>query len=231
MSATGNSGIMGLCFGPAASISPSIGGTLMDNLFASLPESDRYFAFKLGRDVTTSTNSSNDTQPQPGSSSSLTFGQIDTDYIQSLDDVTFHAVSKAGTSDYDFWKLSLRSITINSIPFELSPSLVPGADSPIAVLDTGTTLILGPTVDVDAIYQVLGQGARKDPFTGAYYILRNISLNVSFRLGDKDSEKEYPIHPRDMSWAEGSQQPDEWCLGGIQANDGVSKPMLISPFG
>ncbi|KAF4604115.1 hypothetical protein EYR40_001298 [Pleurotus pulmonarius] len=211
LSTTGNSGIMGLCFAPSASIPPTTGNTLMDNLFSSLPEDKRYFAIKLGRD------SVND------SSSSLTFGEIDTDYARSIDDFAFTPVSKDGTTDYNFWKIPLRSLTVDAATLDLSPSLVPGAKSPIAVLDTGTTLVLGPTIDVDAFWGMAGPSgsARKNPISGFWEVHCNRSIAAGFVLGDKGAEREYFVHPRDLSWKDGGQA-NGWCLGGVQANDGVN---------
>jgi len=44
---------------------------------------------------------------------------------------------------------------------------------------------------------------------------------VGFILGEQGSEREYLVDPSDINWAVGGSV-DGWCMGGIQANDGVS---------
>ena len=203
LSGTGNSGILGLAFPLEAAIPDTSGRTLAENLFAAFNDNDRYFAFKLGRTQT---------------DSSFSIGQLDATYANSTSGFAFNAVYPVSKSSYDYWKLPLRAITINSTTFDLSPTKVPGAPSPIAVLDTGTTLILGPTVDVDRLWSSVG-GARK---TDAGWQVRcNRGIIVGFILGQGNSSREYVLDPEDLNWRQGGSDGD-WCLGGIQANDRVS---------
>ncbi|KAH9946219.1 aspartic peptidase domain-containing protein [Epithele typhae] len=95
-----------------------------------------------------------------------------------------------------------------------------GRPSPIAVLDTGTTLILGPTADVARFWASVG-GARQSERGWEIPCTRGVS--VSFALGEGDQQTAYAVDPADMSWAaEGSVDLGDWCLGGVQANDGVN---------
>ncbi|CAL1704341.1 unnamed protein product [Somion occarium] len=204
LSGTGNSGILGLAFPLEAAIPDTSGQTLLENIFASFADSDRYFAFKLGRNQ---------------SDSSFSFGQLDPAFANSTSNFTFSSVYPAFGSTYDYWKLPIQSLTINSTSFALSPSRVHGAPSPIAVLDTGTTLILGPRADVDRLWNSVG-GARKTD-TGGWQVRCNRGIVIGFVLGQGDSQKEYILNPTDLSWRQGSSDGD-WCMGGIQANDGVS---------
>lgn len=105
----------------------------------------------------------------------------------------------------------------------LSKSLIPGAQTPVAVLDTGTTLILGPTLDVATFWAAVGgpDTVRKNLQTNEWEVQCNRAVTVKFTLGDKSDAKEYTVHPGDISWGEGKSDGN-WCMGGIQANDGVS---------
>lgn len=130
--------------------------------------------------------------------------------VVSLDQTTF-----------DYWKLPLRAITVNSKALPLSPSLMPGSKTPIAVLDTGTTLILGPSVDVDNFWLSIGGSATVRKNSDVWEVQCNRAVTVGFVLGDDGSSKEYVVHPGDISWGE-SMSSGGWCMGGIQANDNVS---------
>ncbi|KAI5835601.1 acid protease [Schizophyllum commune Tattone D] len=209
LSATGNSGVLGLCFPSSASIPATAGKTLLENLFASFAEDQRFFAFKLGRQTGL-------TDP----TSSFTIGELDTEITNVTAPLSFYPVVANSDGAYDYWKLSLKRLTINGTVFPLSPSLVPGATNPIAVLDTGTTLMLGPTVDVDAFWNSIGSPAivRKSPTSGMWEVRCERSLLVGLVLGDDG--REYPIDPQDTNWDQ-KQSADGWCTGGIQANDGV----------
>ncbi|CCM06230.1 uncharacterized protein FIBRA_08476 [Fibroporia radiculosa] len=201
LSGTGYSGILGLSFPVEASIPDTSGRTLIENVFASLNASSRYFAFKLGRNTT---------------DSSFTIGQLDPAVTNTTSGFNYFPVSSSGGSDYNYWKLPLQRLTINSTDFYLSDSHIEGASSPLAILDTGTTLVLGPSADVDRFWLSIG-GARK--INTGWQVRCNRAVVVGFVLGDAPNEKEYVVDPADMSWEGGRQ--DDWCMGGIQANDGV----------
>ncbi|KAL4250414.1 peptidase A1 family protein [Abortiporus biennis] len=203
LSGTGNSGILGLSFPLEASISATAGSTLLENILSPFEDSDKYFAFKLGRDQFTS---------------SFTVGQVDSTYANSPSDFAFTPVYPAYGSTYDYWKLPITYFTINSTRFELSKSRVPHSPTPLAVLDTGTTLVLGPPDDVERFYQSVG-GARKNG--DGWQIRCDRGIIIGFALGQGDSLKEYVIDPSDIAWEEGGREGD-WCYGGIQANDEVS---------
>ncbi|KAH9951305.1 acid protease [Amylocystis lapponica] len=197
----GNSGIMGLSFPAEAAIPDTCGRTILENIFAAVNESSRFIAYHLGRDH---------------SSSSFTIGQLDPDFANSTSDMTLSSVVPDGTG-YNYWKIPLQSLTINSTAFKLSRSRVAGVSTPIAVLDTGTTLILGPSADVERFWASVG-GARNS--NAGWQVRCDRAIIVGFVLGEGDSRKEYIIDPADLSW-EASGQTDGWCMGGIQANDGV----------
>ncbi|KAH9901270.1 acid protease [Cubamyces lactineus] len=200
---TGNSGILGLSFPAEASIPSTAGRTVVENLLSAFNDSSRrFFAIKLGRDE---------------ASSSFTIGQLDPAYANSTGDLTYNPVYASGGSLYDYWKLPLQSLTVNGTSFSLSKSRVDGAPAPIAVLDTGTTLVLGPTQDVARFWESVG-GARQT--TRGWEVPCNRAVVIGVVLGEGDTQKEYTVDPADISWKEGSVD-DGWCLGGVQGNDGV----------
>ncbi|RPD79952.1 acid protease [Lentinus tigrinus ALCF2SS1-7] len=203
LSGAGNSGILGLAFPAEASIADTVGRTLLENLFSALNDtSKRFFAFKLGRDE---------------DDSSFTVGELDSIYANSTDDLTHTPVYAPHGSLYDYWKLPLQSLTINGTSFELSKSRVKGAAAPIAVLDTGTTLALGPTQDVARFWESVGGARQTDR---GWEVPCNRAVVVGLVLGQGSSQKEYVLDPADVSWKEGSVDGG-WCLGGVQGNDGV----------
>ncbi|KAL7283299.1 hypothetical protein ACG7TL_002728 [Trametes sanguinea] len=200
---TGNSGIMGLSFPAEASIADTTGRTVVENLLSAFNDtSRRFFAFKLGRDQ---------------DSSSFTVGELDPTYANSTGDLTYNPVFTSGGAPYDYWKLPLQLLTVNGTSFSLSKSRAARAPAPVAVLDTGTTLILGPTQDVARFWESVG-GARQT--TRGWEVPCNRAVVVGMVLGDGDTQKEYMIDPADISWKESSVD-GEWCLGGLQGNDGV----------
>ncbi|KAJ3728740.1 acid protease [Lentinula raphanica] len=200
----GNSGILGLTFPSEASM---IGTNFLQNVFTAL--TDPYFTIVLGSSL------------DPNSSSSFTLGQIDDSRASSLFDFFKIPVSKAGANDYTYWKIPLLYLTINSTRLSLSPSSVQGVQgSQIAVLDTGTTLALGPTRDVQAFWVSVGSAARNDPMTGLWQVRCEKAITVGFVLGPEDSSHEFALDPADVNWEEGGSN-NGWCLGGIQASDEV----------
>lgn len=187
------------------------GETLLNNIFANFDGCNRFFAFQLGRGAGVD-----------DANSSFTFGKLDSNITDDLSSFSFTPVSQAGGGSFNYWKLPLHSLVIDSTVFPLSASLVHGAYKPIAVLDTGTTLILGPTSDVDEFWRVVSQqgATRKNLITKMWEVRCDRGVSVSFVLGDHGSEREYPVDPGDINWEEGGSSGG-WCMGGIQANDGV----------
>ncbi|KAH7929775.1 acid protease [Leucogyrophana mollusca] len=211
---TGNSGILGLSFSLTASISPSSGTTILENLFSHFDDAHRYFAYKLGR---------NETHDASRADSSFTIGELDSNILNDTNKLAFTPVYSATKDAYDYWKLQIQALTIDSYPLPMSRSLVQGSNAPIAVLDTGTTLILGPSTDVNAFWAAVGTGgsARYNQDSQLWEVRCERAVDVRFVLGNKDDAREYALHPEDISWAEG-QRVDGWCTGGIQVNDGVN---------
>ncbi|KAF9072922.1 aspartic peptidase domain-containing protein [Rhodocollybia butyracea] len=204
-SGNANSGILGLAFPSEASMP---GMTVLQSIFSGV--SDSYFTISLGSRL------------DSNSLSSFTVGQIESSQANSTSDFFAIPVSKAGANNYDYWKIPLLYLTINSTRLPLSSSSVKGVDqaSQIAVLDTGTTLILGPTRDVLMFWDILGPAARRNQMSGMWQVRCDKAVVVGFVLGQENSYGEFLLDPADISWEEGGSS-DGWCLGGIQANDKV----------
>lgn len=204
------SGIIGLSFPLAATITS--GKTLVENIFTYLPESRRFFAIKLGARTPTSNTST----------SSFTIGQLDVDIANDISKFHHIPVSRAGADDYNYWKVPLTSISLNSTVISLPPSLVPGAQTPIAVLDTGTTLILGPQAIVDSFWASVGeidQVVRKNNSTGRWEVRCERAIEVTLTLGEHSNKQDYILDPAEVNWRHTGD--GNWCMGGIQGNDMV----------
>ncbi|KAH8117268.1 acid protease [Phellopilus nigrolimitatus] len=206
LSSTGVSGVLGLAFPVEASIPITIGRTLLDNLFSSLESASRFYSYALSAD---------------SFASSFSVGQIDPVYADRLSEISFSPVYASEGAKYDYWKLPLLSLSVNSVPvpFALSSSKITSSPSPIAVLDTGTTLILGPTHDIDNFWTVAG-GAQKGA-DGSWKVRCDHAVTVGLVLGNDTTRKETILDPSDVSWMPAGHSADGWCLGGIQSNDGV----------
>lgn len=224
LSNIGNSGILGLSFPLSASLPSTSGRTLLENIFANLDDYHRFFAYMLGRDQNYGQNQ--DTDP---TASSFTIGQLDPAFANDTSGFQYTPVVSMDQALYDYWKLPLRRLTVNSNPLYLSSSLMPGCRTPIAVLDTGTSLILGPSVDVSNFWTTIGDNTtvRKNASTSMWEVKCNRAVNVGFTLGDEGNSKEYAVHPGDINWG-GGDSSNGWCLGGIQANDDVGILAMLS---
>jgi hypothetical protein len=204
---------MGLAFASEASIDPSLGQPLLDNLFAAFPDdAQMFFAFRLSTDSSTS---------------SFTVAELDPSLNADVSKFTYAPVVARSDGTYDYWKLPMRNLTVDGVTLPFSGSKVPDPSSPsglpysspVAVLDTGTTLMLGPTDDVDRLWRGVGDAARKN--TGGNWQVRcNHLVVVRVTLGYGTNASEYVLDPTDVNFRQGSQD-GQWCLGGIQGNDNV----------
>ncbi|KAI6043077.1 aspartic peptidase domain-containing protein [Pisolithus marmoratus] len=211
----GNSGILGLAFPSIAAIQPTLGTTVLENVFDHLSDEHRLFAYTLGR---------NNVETGTSSDSSVTIGTLDSSIVNDSNQLSFFPVFRTSHSPYDFWKLPIQSITINSLSLPLSRSLVPGAISPIGVLDTGTTFILGPAVDVEAFWNTVnvGNSVRFNKDSQRWEVRCDRAVDVRVKLGEEGNALEIPLHPEDVNVSWDSVDGDSWCTGGLQANDGVN---------
>ncbi|KAI6126262.1 acid protease [Pisolithus croceorrhizus] len=211
----GNSGILGFAFPSIAAIQPALGTTVLENIFEHLSDERRFFAYTLGR---------NNVETGTASDSSVAIGELDSSIVNDSSQLSYFPVFRTSHSPYDFWKLPIQSLTINSLSLHLSRSLVPGAISPIGVLDTGTTFILGPAADVEAFWNTVnvGNSVRYNKDSQRWEVRCDRAIDVRVRLGEEDAALEIPLHPEDVSITWNSVNEDAWCTGGLQANDEVN---------
>jgi len=136
------------------------------------------------------------------------------------DPATLHYIpvypASSVSGGYDYWKVPLDGIIVNQTPIKLSKSKITSSRAPIAVFDTGTSLILGPTPDVEAIYSSLSVGNPSKNTAGQWTVDCLLAIDLLLIIGGRP----YPIHPLDLAWDKISDSQGR-CFGGIQANDGV----------
>lgn len=99
----------------------------------------------------------------------------------------------------------------------LQPSRIKTSKRPIAVFDTGTTLILGPTADVTEFYASLSLGNATNT-KGGWLVDCNLAVDLVIVIGGRM----FPIHPLDMAWDKITDE-NGMCMGGLQANDEASQ--------
>ncbi|KAK0458451.1 aspartic peptidase domain-containing protein [Desarmillaria tabescens] len=189
-----NSGILGLAFPSAASITDGTAGSPLANIFNYLPGPLRFFALKLGREE----------HHLVDPTSSFSVGQLDPAFAADFSNFSFYPVSSAGANGYNYWKLPLISLTINSTDIPLSPSSLPGSRRPVAVLDTGTTFVLGPTIDVETFWNTVssnGNITRRNLVTNLWEVRCQKALVASLVFGEGAYRKEFFLHPEDLNWA------------------------------
>ena len=202
------SGVLGLGFPSVSAIPLSLGRTLLETVFSNLPVQNRFFAYKLSPSDTGST---------------LSIGQHDPTISDRAAEIFYTPAFYSPGEAFDYWKLQLRAITVNGrlVPDVLSSSKIKNSKYPIAVFDTGTTLILGPSKDVNSLWAAVG-GARLGD-DGRWRVRCEHAVSVGLVLGDQVTQREYLIDPADVSQRPtGSKEDEEWCIGGVQSNDGVS---------
>ncbi|KAF8805892.1 acid protease [Phlegmacium glaucopus] len=122
-----------------------------------------------------------------------------------------------------FWKVNVKAITVyvngTARRVELERSNT-GAPTPIAVLDSGVSLILTTSNIANGIYGAIGVSPASD---GMYYVPCTTPLNMSITL---DNRPEIPLHPLDLTAEPPSDNQAQFCIGLIQTVD----PQLLNPF-
>ncbi|KAF5376269.1 hypothetical protein D9615_008554 [Tricholomella constricta] len=103
-----------------------------------------------------------------------------------------------------FWLLSLSAVTVQGKKVPISSTLS------LSAIDTGTTLIGGPTSDVEAIWAAVPGSQPVPTMQGFFSFPCNTDVAVTMSFGGKS----WPINTADMNLgrlAQGSSQ----CVGGI----------------
>jgi hypothetical protein len=129
----------------------------------------------------------------------ITFGGLDATKFDAKTLVTVPNVSQQG-----FWEAKMPSITVNGIDI--------GLKGRSAIIDTGTTLIIAPPLDAEAIHQAI-PGAKSSE-QGFFTVPCNLNASVAFTFGTTSFE----IDARDLAFAPldpGAQD----CVSGISAGN------------
>lgn len=106
-----------------------------------------------------------------------------------------------------FWLLHLQSATVNGQDVQINT----GADA-LSAIDTGTTLIGGPSVDVKAIYAAIPGSQQLDGANEGFFSFPcNNTVEVSLSFGGRS----WPISPDDMNLGVLDLEDTSTCVGGI----------------
>ncbi|KZT69483.1 acid protease [Daedalea quercina L-15889] len=127
--------------------------------------------------------------------------------------------------NYDqFWAASVRNITVwvdgEAKNIALGNS-VSGSTYPVAVLDSGTPVILASPTIASNIHSAIGMSPASD---GTYYIPCTTPLNMTITLDDRS---EIPLHPLDLSTY--SSTAGSYCMSMIQSTQSMSSSSVSLP--
>ncbi|KAK1232357.1 hypothetical protein PQX77_004521 [Marasmius sp. AFHP31] len=103
-----------------------------------------------------------------------------------------------------FWLLNLRSLTMNGQNIAISSS------NALSAIDTGTTLIGGPTDDVRKFYEAIPGFDTVDDMPGFFSFPCDTDVTATMSYGGKS----WPISPQDMNLGRASLGSNQ-CVGGI----------------
>jgi cathepsin D len=185
------SGIMGLAFqGIANDQAVPFWQALINQNQLTSPE----FCFAFTRFV----NDASAQPEEPGGIMTLG-GANSTLYQGTMDFQPFNDPSKGGS----FWLQTIAGITVNGKTVSLSSS---GS----AAIDTGTTLIGGPTQDVNAFWAAVPGSTTAPGQPGMFAFPCNTNLNVTISFGGPS----WPINPADMNIGP-LDTARKMCLGAI----------------
>ncbi|KAF9482266.1 acid protease [Pholiota conissans] len=181
------SGIMGLAFDTIASTGATpFWQTLASNGQLSSPE----MSFWLAR--------SSDAQTQDVPGGVFTLGGTNS----SLFSGNIEFLDLTGTPS--FWLLSMSNITVNGKSVQISTG-----NAAVSAIDTGTTLIGGPTADVAAIKAAVG-GSDSPSSSGFFNFPCTTELQVSLSFGGSL----WPINSADMNIGQEPNDPS-LCIAAI----------------
>ncbi|KAJ6594562.1 aspartic peptidase domain-containing protein [Mycena capillaripes] len=185
------SGIMGLAFSAISSTGalPFWQGLITSNQLAA-PE----MAFWLTR----FRGQNNVQDEEPGGS--FTLGGTNSSLFQG--EIEF--LDMAGPPQPSFWLLGVSAITVQGNAVKVATG-----DNALAAIDTGTTLIGGPTNDVKAIWDTIPGSGPIPNMPGFFQFPCSTTISISMAFGGKL----WPINPADMNLGPGSG--GTMCLGGI----------------
>jgi cathepsin D len=208
------SGILGLAFqGIAETKAVPFWQALVNSNQLTSPE----FAFWLDRAPVTNRQQdiSGGVFTLGGTNSSLFTGDIDFVNMPSGQE-TFWLLSLTGACIYD-WLIShknrllrLNLFMIAGLSLNGKDVSISSGDNAVSAIDTGTTLIGGPSADVAAFWNAVPNSGQSPTGPGMFNFPCSQDLSVSMTFGGKT----WPINSQDMAV---QQEPDDstLCIGAI----------------
>ncbi|KAI0743974.1 aspartic peptidase domain-containing protein [Daedaleopsis nitida] len=184
------SGILGLAFSALASTQalPFWQSLVNNNQFNSPDIS--FFLSRNTDEINPPDEQAGGTMTLGGTNSSLFTGDIEFINLSNADAPTF-------------WMLELTSLTAQG-----QSIAIPTGNSALSAIDTGTTLIGGPSSAVSAFYKAIGAQPLDGQMEGFWAFPCDTNIQVSMAFGGKS----WPISDADMNLGQISQ---DMCLGGI----------------
>ncbi|RSH83433.1 uncharacterized protein EHS24_007117 [Apiotrichum porosum] len=183
------SGIMGLSW---EALSYSKATPWWETLAASSQWDSKLFAFylKRWRDVSGATSSESD-------GGTANFGALDSSLYSG--DVTYVTLA----SNPEYWEIPMSSVAVGSTSIDL------GSSTQVAI-DTGTTLIGGPSSIVASIYAAIPNSRQMTGSYSSYYEYPcNQSVTVSLTFGG------YTIDVGDADFNLGKYSTGDYCTGAV----------------
>ncbi|KAJ7510366.1 acid protease [Mycena galericulata] len=126
----------------------------------------------------------------------ITFGGLDDTRFDSSTLVTLNATSDA------FWIGHLGGVTVNGVTVPIT--------NRTTLMDTGTTLLVVPSTDIDPIHAKIPGAIKTSPTS--YSVPCNTSATVALEFGGKS----FPINPQDLTFASNGRTTGQ-CTSGIGA--------------
>jgi len=128
----------------------------------------------------------------------ITFGGLDTSKFDAKTLVTVNNVNQLG-----FWEADMPEISVDGKNA--------GLQGRTAILDTGTTLVIAPRDDAEAVHALV-PGSKSDG-QGGFTVPCNTKAQIALQFGNR----RFTIDPRDLAFAPLSDDPAGDCLSGISS--------------
>ncbi|KAF8869556.1 aspartic peptidase domain-containing protein, partial [Infundibulicybe gibba] len=105
-------------------------------------------------------------------------------------DIDFVGIAAGPQQSNTFWMLNMVSVTVQGRPVHIT-----SGQSALSSIDTGTTLISGPTKDVSTIWKAVPGARRATDMPGFWVFPCATVVSISLSFGSKL----WPINPADMN--------------------------------
>jgi len=185
------SGIMGLAFG-------AISSTQAVPFWQNLATAGQLATLEMAFWLTRFRDDRHASEEEPGGS--FTLGGTNSSLFQG--DIEF--IDLKGSGPLSFWLLSVSEVTVQGKTVKVATG-----NAALAAIDTGTTLIGGPTADVEAIWAAVPGSSKIKEMPGYFEFPCSTQVQISMAFGGQL----WPINPSDMNLGQGTTST--MCVGGI----------------